>query len=509
MFKRLDGGNINELTKGSNKIVIYNCENKDCQIEVKQIYKTFILHKEHFCRKCRNKHTANRNDVKEKQSITSKMNWSNIEYRQCVIKGVSNARKNEWMLGKRKAFNKTKYNTIIEIASKKNYKVLTTKDEWETKGINKINIKCEDGHIFSCKMNTLKNCTCNKCRLVNFNKIIKSFESENYILLTNKNEYKNNQTHLKYICPKKHIHQISWSNWILGHRCPKCLDGYSQSEQEVKDFIKSLNFEIIENDRKLISPLEIDIIIPEKKIAIEYCGLYWHGELKGKNIKYHLHKLEECNKVGYKLITIFSDEWINKKEIVKQRLKHILGINDNKIYARKCVISEITTKQTKEFIEKYHIQGYTGSQIKLGAFYDNKLVAVMTFAVGNISKGSKNKKHIWELSRFCMDGNVIGVAGKLLTYFKKHYKWNDIFSYADRRWSSGNLYEKIGFKLVSKTKPNYWYFKNEIKRIHRFNFRKNVIKHLGNSNQTEWEIMKEQGYDRIWDCGNLKYWLYI
>jgi hypothetical protein len=308
------------------------------------------------------------------------------------------------------------------------------------------------------------------------------------------------------LCPKGTKHTISWSNWQLGHRCPCCNIGMSKAEKEISEFITDFGIPIELKNRSIINPLELDIIIPEKHIAIEYNGLYYHGVKNGtKDSIYHLNKLLECNNKGYRLITIFEDEWITRKEIVKNRLKHIL-IKEKGLYARNCKIVEITPRIAKEFIDKYHIQGYVQSSIKLGAYYENELVAVMTFAKGNISKGSSHKTNIWELSRFCTSHSVTGIAGKLLKYFERNYEWVEIFSYADLRWSEGNLYKQIGFNLIGTTKPNYWYFKDNTKRLHRFNFRKDKIKHLAsNEMQTEWDIMKEQGYDKIYDCGSLKF----
>ena len=81
-----------------------------------------------------------------------------------------------------------------------------------------------------------------------------------------------------------------------------------------------------------------------------------------------------------------------------------------------------------------------------------------------------------------------------------------IISFADIRWSDGNMYEKLGFNLIHKSLPNYWYIEGDA-RIHRFNFKKSSLKHLPHysDDKTEIEIMLEAGYDRIWDCGNLKY----
>jgi len=128
----------------------------------------------------------------------------------------------------------------------------------------------------------------------------------------------------------------------------------------------------------------------------------------------------------------------------------------------------------------------------------------MTFSHGSLAKGVKKQDPlIWELNRFCthLEFVISGIAGKLLEHFKKNYNWKEIFSYADRRWSNGNLYEKLGFELIASTQPNYWYVRN-IERIHRFALRKrpdepkDIPEHL---------LRLEEGYTRIWDCGNLKF----
>jgi len=127
----------------------------------------------------------------------------------------------------------------------------------------------------------------------------------------------------------------------------------------------------------------------------------------------------------------------------------------------------------------------------------------MTFSKGNISKGFKTFEGLWELNRFCSNPkyHIPGIASKLLKYFQRNYEWKEIFSYADKRWSNGNLYTKLGFEYVSDTKPNYWYIK-DIKRIHRFNLRKteNDPKDI-----SEKLLRLNEGYNVIWDCGNLKY----
>jgi len=214
-----------------------------------------------------------------------------------------------------------------------------------------------------------------------------------------------------------------------------------------------------------------------------------------------------CNKKGYRLITIFEDEFIHKKDIMESMLKNKLGIANNKvIYARKCKIGIIESRTARLFCESNHIQGYAGSKIKIGLFYKDKLVSVMTFSSPSIAKGARNKKlNVWELSRFCSKLNcrVIGGASKLFKYFERNYQWQQIFSYADRRWSDGNLYEKLGFDFDGYTVPNYWYFKSKnCIRTHRFVLRK---KSDEPKDQTEWQIRQKEGWNRIWDCGNFRF----
>ena len=163
-----------------------------------------------------------------------------------------------------------------------------------------------------------------------------------------------------------------------------------------------------------------------------------------------------------------------------------------------------SNKESKyNHLNKFHIQGKDISRIRLGAFYNNVLLSVMTFSVPNISKGSKNKKDVWELNRFCSDYNyhIPGIASKFLTCFKRNYDWKEIFSYADRRWSNGNLYYKLGFNLEHITKPNYWYTKGYV-RIHRFNLRK---KPTEPKEISELILRYNEGFRRVWDCGNLKF----
>ena len=285
---------------------------------------------------------------------------------------------------------------------------------------------------------------------------------------------------------------------------PIGVKSISLGEKELVDFVKSLEVEVVENECGVLNGKELDIYIPSHNIAIEYNGLYWHSELfKDKN--YHLNKSKMCNDKNIRLIHIFEDEWVYKKEIVKSRIKNILGITTNKIYARKCEVREVSPSDTKEFLNNNHIQGFSKSKVKLGLYYNDELVSLMTFGLGRLIMGGKNDE--WELVRFCnkLDTTVIGGASKLFKFFIKNYKPSKVISYADIRWSDGGLYYNLGFDFIHDSKPNYWYVTNDI-REYRFKYRKSeLVKHGYDSNKSEKEIMFELKKYRIYDCGNKKF----
>ncbi len=283
----------------------------------------------------------------------------------------------------------------------------------------------------------------------------------------------------------------------------------SKGEIELFEFVQSIDNEAIRCDKKTLSGIELDILCKKHNIAIEYNGLFWHSEKQGKNKNYHLDKTEMCLKKGIRLIHIFSDEWECKKEIVKSRLLHLFGQDTEKIYARKCEIKQLESKTKSAFLNEYHLQGDDKSNISYGLYHNGELVSVATFGKLRVNLGHKNRDtNNWELYRFC-GKNVVGGFSKLLKKFIKENNPQKIITYSDRNWSPSpehSFYGKVGFSFLSYTKPNYYYMLKYKKRENRFNYRKSVLISKGfDANKTEREIMFENGYDVIWDCGNLKY----
>lgn len=300
---------------------------------------------------------------------------------------------------------------------------------------------------------------------------------------------------------------ISYRNSITP--CAICYpyDNYrSKGEKELSMFIQEIYKGEIHFNKKYLNKIDIDIIIPDKKIAFEYNGLYWHSEFK-KPKNHHKDKKIELSKLGYNLIHIWEDDWNNpfKKEIIKNRISSILGFN-KKIYGRDCKIKEISIKESKEFINKNHLMGYAGASIKIGLFDKNdELIGVSTFGHGRNSMG---KKRGYELIRNCYKGGytIVGGFSKMLNYFIHNYS-AEIFSFADTDWTDLNnsVYLKNGFNLIHHTNPSYFWVVAG-KRRNRVMFQKHkLIKKGANHDLSESEIMHNLGFYKVYDSGNLRY----
>jgi len=300
-------------------------------------------------------------------------------------------------------------------------------------------------------------------------------------------------------------------------------------EEEISKFLDDNNIKYLQNDRSLISPLEVDFNIPDCKIAIEFNGLYWHsyGNLSKNpqqedlyhNKTRHVKKSNLCEEKGYQLFHIFEDEWDNNKDGWKAMLLNALKLNTIKIGARKCNVKLITDKEDKlisdMFLQDNHLQGYRSSSLKYGLYHNNELVSLMTFG-----KSNTNKVADYELIRFCSKKGyqIQGGASKLLKSFEKDIaagkvECNTLVSYANRRWSLGNLYNSLGFKKITITRPNYFYFKisNNIILESRRNFQKHMLEKkldIFNPDKTELENVISNNYRVIYDSGNITFLKY-
>lgn len=312
------------------------------------------------------------------------------------------------------------------------------------------------------------------------------------------------QQTLQQISNELNVSDGTVGKYLHNHGYSTQLFQTSAAEQDIVNFLQEYNINVVTSNRTIISPLELDIYLPDYNIAIEYCGLYWHCSKHPRMSQmYHKTKMDACNKQNIRLLTIFEDEWVHNQNLVKNKILSILGLlNQPKVFARKCKIINVDTKRKQLFFDTHHIQGSGPGSINVGLEYNDELVACMSFI--------KQSNGIYILNRYATSYQIVGGFSKLLKYFKTQYDWTQIISFADLRWSVGNLYDTNGFILDKTLPPDYEYvdFKN-MKRIHKFNFRhKNLPKILGDlydPNLSETENTYRAGWYKIYHCGLLRY----
>ncbi len=415
-----------------------------------------------------------KNTLLDKYGVTSPLKNKEIKNKQenTIIEkyGVNNVFKNEDIKDKIKEINLEKYN----------YEFYSQSDEYKNnlfeKHKNKIRERYNNLDIKEIYKNYTLDFYCNECK-----------------------DYKNISINL--------LHQRHHYNVNICTVCNPLNNYTSKSENEIKEFIESLNIET-KKDRNVLNGDEIDIYIPLYNLGFEHNGVYWHNEFN-KPKDYHLNKTKLAKEKGVKLVHIWEDLWLNKQEIVKSRIKGLLNLNET-MYARKCVIKTVNSSNSREFLNMNHLQGNANAAVKLGLYYNDELVSLMTFGSLRKNLGQKAIEGEFELLRFAnkLNISVIGGASRLFKYFLDEYKPNRVISYADCDWTPNeqdNLYTKLGFKYLGHTDINYWWVVDGI-RENRFKFRKDkLVKEGADPSMTEVEIMHDRGYYRCFGTGNYKF----
>ena len=283
------------------------------------------------------------------------------------------------------------------------------------------------------------------------------------------------------------IHYTTIEQKIIKFSLQNLIQYYPESsykEQELGNFILSFNIES-NSDWSILNGKEIDIFIPSLNLGFEYNGNYWHSELF-KQQNYHQEKSLQAQEKGINLIHIWEWEWLNKEDLIKSFIKSKLGIFDKKIYARKCEVKNLDNKTYQDFCNKNHLQGECGAKIKLGLFFKEELVQIISFGVPRFTD-----KYDWEIIRECskLGYCVIGGKEKLWSYFVKNFQPKNCISYCDFSKFTGNSYLKLGFKKERLNKPGFWWYDEKTKQVFQRTPEKN-------------QEMKEK-YIKIYDAGQL------
>lgn len=291
---------------------------------------------------------------------------------------------------------------------------------------------------------------------------------------------------------------------------PECANLISGTSIElfVRQLLDKYNISYIANDRQVLEGRELDIYIPSYNLAVECNGVHFHSD-RYRDSGYHTRKYQDCLKKDIQLISVWED-WIYKKpKIVSSIILSKLGIYQERIYARKCSIREISYKDSQKFLDDNHIQGSCKASIRLGLFYQEALVSVMVFSK---SRGLMGQKGNYELSRFCskLNTQIVGGAQKLFNYFLKNYPDIDnIISFSSHDISNGSIYEILGFERI-RDNLSSWYIDKQLNRYHRTSFCKAAIVKRGwrdkiDDSWTEREVVYEHNIFKIYDSGQTKW----
>ena len=412
------------------------------------------------------------------------------------------------------------YCSVKKHVEKYGYKLISEKYENSKK---KLKLECPKHGLFNIRWNDFQQKhICPKCSFEkNAQKQRKNIEEINkwinkntkYKLISKK--YKNNKAKLQLECPKHGIFKMNWGHISNGHNCFKCQNIISKQHQEIVDFLKKIyDKKIIINDREILQGKELDIYIPEYNFGIEFDGLYWHSEkVKPNAKKINKEKIAVVQKNNVNVLMIYEDEWLDpiKKELIKNMIKHRMGLFKQKIRASKLTLKKLNkNKEFKDFFNKYHLDGHTQASFAYGLFDNNELISCMSFR-----KSFSDK--CWEIARFASKSGVkiYGNASKIIKKFKEEYN-EKLITYSNNRLSLGRTYEKLGFKEVTKTKePSYYYtdFKTRLWRFkcRRINNSKILSKYPTEKAQAEGGVFSEKflGHSRplykIYDYGHRKW----
>lgn len=296
----------------------------------------------------------------------------------------------------------------------------------------------------------------------------------------------------------------------------------STGEDDIVKILKDIDPTLVikRHDRVTILNKELDIMLPDYNIAIEFNPTVTHNSsLKDpwgsnpKYPKYHYDKSWECAERGVFLFHIFGYEWTHKQPVIISMLRNLLNKSSSRIYARQCEIRDVSSKEARQFLQTNHRQSAAGASIRYGLYYENELVSLMTFSKmrPSIGTSSEDLSDCYELVRFCSSLNttVVGGASKLFKHFISTINPRRIRSFSDVAHTRGTLYEKLGFKYVRNSDPGYvWVDTMTDIAYHRMNAQKHNIQSFLHDDsidlsKTEAQIMVEHGFVQVFDSGTI------
>lgn len=376
-------------------------------------------------------------------------------------------------------------------------------DSFFKSGRSQVKWKCAQGHEFSVPLHKFEG-SCPKCSITTLSDhsfhLLREFSSKNEIR-ANELSYNSSQR-VTWECARcDHEWITPVYQRVNGSNCPRCALRKQSSSQEdaIAEFLTSEGIDFARNDRSIFAK-ELDFLVKDFPLAIEFNGLYWHSD-KFKTAQYHRDKWKACRDQGIQLLTVWEDDYTRNPSLIHRMIKHKLMMCRDAVYARMTSVKELKYNDVEEFMNENHVQGMMRGSKYLGLLYDDEIVAVSVWR--------KNGLTLY-LERYATSTRVVGGLGKLLKYAEKVYVdvCEEIVTFASHDVSDGNVYEKLGFRFDKELEPEYSYV-YQGRRVHKSNFRKSRFKNdprlLFEELMTEKELAKLNGIPRVWDTGKIRY----
>lgn len=295
---------------------------------------------------------------------------------------------------------------------------------------------------------------------------------------------------------------------ILKYGTPFPIKKFGKAQEQIRLWINSKGFNFA-SDYEILEGKELDLYDPQQKLALEFCGLYWHNENspEPRTRSYHHDKWKRCRDKGIRLLTIFDDEWRDRNAVCKSLILSKLNLFDRRLQGRKCEVREISKDRMKSFCDLHHLQGANKlSRVCFGLFHGEEMVGAVDLG----SHHRRKERGVVVLTRLCFMPGV-SVAGGASKLFKACVGWcsdngvSKIVSWSDNRYSDGGVYEKMGFKKAGELPPDYYYvdMKNPKRRISKQSQSKKKAECPEGMTELEWA--NSRGLSRIWDCGKVRW----
>lgn len=286
---------------------------------------------------------------------------------------------------------------------------------------------------------------------------------------------------------------------------PRKITGLSP-EQDIVQYLQSLGVSCEHRNRTIIPGFELDVYVPEHRLAIEHHGVYWHSYTATETTKErrrHYEKWRRCHEQGIRLIQFWDHEWQYQRSICQSMLRTAVGKQTHTIGARNCTVQWLSTTDAELFFHDHHLQGWNPATHVYGLLApDDTLMAAMSFRRARFSS-----HFAWELVRlaFHKEYVVMGGAERLWSHARRMDIHGSVGTYADMRVFTGNVYGRLGMEYQHHTPPAYAYYKHGRIRTRLTAQKKRLQKELPqfDPTKTEAENMFAHGWRRFWDCGHV------